>query len=326
MNMVDSLDDSSAILRMVAAGDTDQVRRLLQQSPELVNATAPHPFLGGRPQPLHVAVEMDQREIFDLLLDAGADVNGSNAEYDHWSPLMLTIQRGSETMQTELLRRGARVGLVEALLLADDSRLDELLNDRDTLPSPVPNDGSWLQFARTTHAIDRLLALGASATEADKWGTTPVAALSKLRKRGQPLVRHLASQGIAVTAEDYARLGDQPAIEDSLRTGQSSAGHAPVLLAAVESRQLELARWLLEQGADANARATDRSRGTALHMAAWNGDLAMVELLVQAGADLAARDEEHHATALEWAETAVDITRNPTCQEVIAYLTGLTVS
>ena len=66
---------------------------MLAATPALVNAMGPHPFWGGRPQPLHVAIEGERRELFDLLLERGADVNGDNAGYDHWSPLMLAINR-----------------------------------------------------------------------------------------------------------------------------------------------------------------------------------------------------------------------------------------
>ena len=61
----------------------------------MVNAVGPHPFWGGRPQPLHVAIETKRRDMFDLLLGAGADVNGTNDEYDHWSPLMLARDAGA---------------------------------------------------------------------------------------------------------------------------------------------------------------------------------------------------------------------------------------
>ena len=46
----------------------------------------------------------------------------------------------------------------------------------------------------------------------------------------------------------------------------------------------------------------------------------MVTLLVEAGADVAARDEEHDATPEGWAQTALEITRNPACAEVEGYL------
>lgn len=78
--------------------------------------------------------------------------------------------------------------------------------------------------------------------------------------------------------------------------------------------------WLLQQGANVNARASNASHCTALHSAAWNGDLEMVTLLVAAGADLTARDAEHHGTAREWAEAAIQITHNQRCRVVAEYL------
>ena len=93
-----------------------------------------------------------------------------------------------------------------------------------------------------------------------------------------------------------------------------------VLMAAVEARHHDLVRWLLSMGANANARDAARSRQSALHNAAWNGDLDMAQLLVEHGADLLARDAEHDATPRGWAETAVTVTNNPACMEVAAWL------
>ncbi len=138
-------------LKLVGTGQIDEVRRVLAAAPQMVNAVGPHPFWGGRPQPLHVAIETKRRDMFDLLLDAGADVNGTNGEYDHWSPLMLASDQDREDMRDELLRRGARVGLMEALMLADDERVEELLRPgASALPAYAPNGGSVLNFARTT--------------------------------------------------------------------------------------------------------------------------------------------------------------------------------
>jgi ankyrin repeat protein len=92
------------------------------------------------------------------------------------------------------------------------------------------------------------------------------------------------------------------------------------MMAAVEFGHHELARWLLGQGADANARADDRSGQTALHSAAWNGDLEMIRLLVDAGADLRARDAQYDNTPQGWAETAATVTNNPKCGEAAMWL------
>ncbi len=44
----------------------------LEAAPALVNANGPHPHWGGRPQPLHMAIEGKNREAFDLLLAEGS--------------------------------------------------------------------------------------------------------------------------------------------------------------------------------------------------------------------------------------------------------------
>jgi len=138
-------------------------------------------------------------------------------------------------------------------------------------------------------------------------------AISKL---GDPhLLRDLIAKGAVAAPEDYARLGDQARLIDAEPTDA-------VLLAAVEHRHRDLAAWLFQKGANANARAADRSYQTALHCAAWNGDLPMVELLLGAGAAPNSLDGEHRTTPREWAEVAGRLTRNPAGQSVVDFLTG----
>ena len=47
---------------------------------------------------------------------------------------------------------------------------------------------------------------------------------------------------------------------------------------------------------------TGVNNGTALHRAAWAGDLAMVKRLVARGADMSNRDNPFHSTPLSWAQ------------------------
>ena len=312
-------------LRLVATGPIDAIRALIAAQPVLVNAVGPHPFWGGRPQPIHVAIESGRAEVFDLLLEAGADVSGSNEAYDRWSPLMLAVQRGREAMREALLARGARVGLVEALMLGDDAAVERILADGPpALEGPgIPNSGSILMFARTPFAVERLLALGAPAGLRDRWGASAVDALSRLRARGAPLVAQLAAHGIPVPIAVLARLADRAALEAALARDPDGVRADDVLLAAIDGGNHAIVEWLLAQGARANARASDRSRHTALHEAAWQGDLRMAQILVAAGADVTARDEEHDATPRGWAETSLEITHNPACSPVAEYLAGL---
>ena len=311
-------------LTLVGTGQIDEVRRVLAAAPQMINVVGPHPFWGGRPQPLHVAIETKRRDMFDLLLEAGADVNGTNGEYEHWSPLMLAKDQDREDMRDELLRRGARVELMEALMLADDERVEELLRPgASALPAYAPNGGSVLSFARTTAAIDRLLELGVATDVKDRWGSTPIESMSRLGPRGQPLVRHLIARGVPAAPEEYARLGDRQTLAAMIEQKPAIVRSDAVVMGAVDFGHLELVEWLLTRGANVNARATAQSRHTALHSAAWNGDLPMVRLLVGAGADLSARDEEHDGTPLGWAEVSIEVTNNPKCREVVEYLSRL---
>ncbi len=313
-----------AFLRLVGTGQIDLVRKILGATPEIVNAVGPHPFWGGRAQPLHVAIETKRRDLFDLLLDAGADPNGTNDRYDHWSPLMLTIDRDRTDMRDELLHRGARVGLIEALLLADDARVESLLRPgASALPTIAPNAGSVLSFARTQFAIDRLLELGVPSDTKNRWGSTPIESMSRLGPRGRSLVDHMIARGVTAAPEEHARLGDRRTLETLIESDPGIAKSDAVMMGAVDFGHHALVEWLLERGANANARATARSRHTALHSAAWNGDLPMARLLVAAGADVHTRDEEHDATPLGWAQTAIHVENNSACRAVVEYLAGL---
>ena len=311
-------------LRLVGEGHIEEVRRVLAAAPQMVNEIGPHPFWGGRPQPLHVAIETKRHDMFATLLEAGADVNGTNDQYDHWSPLMLAATDGRREMRDELLRRGAHVGLLEALLFADDRAVEELLRPgASALPSYAPNKGSLLNFARTPFAIDRLIELGVPTDMKDRWGSTPIDSMSRLGARGQPLVRQMIARGIAAAPQEYARLGDRQTLEALVAADPRVARSDLVMMGAVDFRHQALVEWLLESGANVNARSDAGSRHTALHSAAWNGDLPMVELLVAAGADTRTRDEEHHGTPLDWAETAIRITNNPACANVVRHLAPL---
>ena len=187
---VDAADEVSAPwLKLVASGDVGLVSAALDRVPHLVHVTGPHPYWGGRPQALHVAIERKDREMFEMLLARGADPSGRTDEYDGWSPLMLAANREQPEMMRALVKYGAHVGLYEALMMGDDRQLRRLLAaGAPALAGSVPNNGSPLMFARTPFAIRRLVELGAPLDRADRWGATPIQALSALGKSGAALV------------------------------------------------------------------------------------------------------------------------------------------
>lgn len=98
------------------AGDRDAVRRLLEEAPALVDARAewdPALVLEGllpfanRATALITAVEQDDPGMLELLLDAGADVNGDCGCATGESPLWAATLLNRETHVRCLLERGA---------------------------------------------------------------------------------------------------------------------------------------------------------------------------------------------------------------------------
>lgn len=72
-------------------------------------------------------------------------------------------------------------------------------------------------------------------------------------------------------------------------------GHPPLLL-AVQADDLPMAQFLLEAGADPNQ--SDPKRWTPLHEAASRGNPALVQLLLQSGAKVDAREKQNQGTPL----------------------------
>jgi len=98
-------------------------------------------------------------------------------------------------------------------------------------------------------------------------------------------------------SEAEAMLRDDPS-----RIGPDG-GDTIALHVAVSKRNLVTIRWLLAHGIDVNAkRPMWDINHTALHMTMESGAIEIARLLLDAGADPNIRDDRHHATALGWAE------------------------
>jgi ankyrin repeat protein len=280
-------------MKAITSRDTSALEQLLSAEPGLVNKAGPHPRWGGQPQMLHVAIESDNRAAFELLLNSGASVDGDNRHYDGWSPLMLSIHWKRDGMRDELIRRGANIELIAALMLGDDLRVAGLVANAAALRGPFPNNASPLHFARTVKSARLLLAHGVRIDAPDKYGVTAPQRWADARPRRAGLIR-LADA-----------LGQKTQVD---------------IFTAVQQGRLVQVRKLLSAGADVNARFSAGSRQTLLHAAAWNGDLPVVRLLVAKGADLYALDQEHETTPAHWARVALDAFHRQSCEPVAEYL------
>ncbi len=105
---------------------------------------------------------------------------------------------------------------------------------------------------------------------------------------------HLAGACLAAdrAAVDAAQASDPGALAE-LRER-----HPDLVRTAAGLGREQAIRLLVALGFDVDARRSD----TALHQAAWRGDLATVRLLLELGADPTITDETHQGTARDWAE------------------------
>ena len=197
-------------------------------------------------------------------------------------------------MTHELARRVGHISLIDALFMGDDATALRILQVGEImLQRTMPNDATLLHFTVTPDPADRLIELGVPLSTKDKFGHTALDQPAAMGARD--VVDVLVDHGAEASPATRATLGDIEAPEAAL------AGATPdddLLIAAVIARQVPATCWLLDHRATANAREKGRSRGTALHTTAWNGDVERVELLPSRGADPAALDREHETTSL----------------------------
>ena len=105
--------------------------------------------------------------------------------------------------------------------------------------------------------------------------------------------------------EAAAMRADRAAVEALLAeepdlAGKARAREPALVVRAAEHGRIDAVRLLAAHGFDVNA---TQARGrTALHEAAFRGDLATVDLLLELGADPAMRDRDYNSPPLGWAE------------------------
>ncbi|WP_061249847.1 ankyrin repeat domain-containing protein [Leptospira alstonii] len=106
---------------------------------------------------------------------------------------------------------------------------------------------------------------------------------------------------------DYVYKGDLQGLENSLRVGQGInqrdpffRNYTPLMVAAREGEYL-IAEYLIQNGADVNARTRDGH--TALMMAVFNRYPEIVKLLIRSGADLHATTTQGHTA---WSEATLE--------------------
>jgi ankyrin repeat protein len=184
----------------------------------------------------------------------------------------------------------------------------------------------WAAEKNNRELAEALLAAGADINAETSWGMTALqwAANMGSREVADILLRHGAHAQLNMWAA--AGLGMLDIVESSWESpgrlkpgaGQTRTRRMPdgtwgkmpppedyaslvsdALYVAARNGHIEVAKVLLEKGADINGRGFFGAPG--LHWAAINGHKKMVEFLIDSGADLGLRDEHFNSTALGWA-------------------------
>jgi ankyrin repeat protein len=268
----------------VDAGDLDALGALLAAEPALVHARTnldpPHHYFSGAMLLHHVAGNPDRGRLSDekpampantpaiarLLLDAGADVHARTTGPNGGTTmgLLITSKSASDAGQSGPL-------------------IDVLLEYGAHLSVTGPNDLDGPLANHAPRAAERMIELGARV---DVIAAAALGRMETLRAQFGP----------------DGRLLDVPTGRTRVRDARDAIGLA--LLFAYVNRRLEGRReavdFLLEK--DGNWNMIGVNNGTALHRAAWDGDLDMVERLVARGADAANRQNPFTATPFSWAD------------------------
>jgi ankyrin repeat protein len=233
---------------------------------------------------LHWAVEQDDVEMTDVLIRAGARVALRTRE--GVTPLQLAAINGSAAMIDRLLKAGA---------------------DPNGALTPA-GDTAMMMAARTgtTGAIRVLAEAGANVNAKESWGGTT--ALHWAVSEGHAdAAKALIAAGADVNARsNYVAPANGRGFEgrtplpnaSEAKTVEFASGWLTPLMIAAREGDADLARVLVDAGADVNATAGDGK--TALAMAIFNGNYDLGSYLVDQKADVNKADAQRF-TPLFWA-------------------------
>jgi ankyrin repeat protein len=263
-------------------GWLDELRQIVDADPQVV-----HEKGGDGQRPLHFAKDI---EIADYLLDRGADVNARCV--DHQSTAAQYALKDQPDVTRRLLQRGALPDIFMPARLGDLDLARQLIDEDPTCVAartnvkgydrvPVMGIYNWvLGFDRSPHEV------------ALQYGHRDVFEL--LIQHSSPRVRLFDAALRGDESAARAALADDP----NLLANLNEKDHSMLATAAFHNR-MDAFNLMLKLGFNPMARGIDG--GTALHAAAWNGNVQMIQALLQRGVDIHLTDTAHGSTPLGWA-------------------------
>lgn len=260
--------DQAAVAEAVKNGDRAAVKALLQKRAD-VNAPEPDGSTA-----LHWAAYKDDLETVELLLAAGARATATNRF--GVVPLALASTNGNAAIIQALIKAGADPKLASAegetplMLAARSGRAAAvkvlLANGADVNGKEQWRGQTSLMWAAAeghTAVVEALLAAGADINVRSNGGMT--AYLFAVRESKAGAVRALLAAGAKV--DETIIGGPRPRITNIGTRPAAPTGRGPsALMLAVTNRHFDLAKMLLDAGADPNFAPQG---WTALHEMSW---------------------------------------------------------
>lgn len=304
---IPSSEPFMAAFHSLQRGDSGSLARLLGRHPELSRARGSN---GNTLLNLAVSLapKMETRECrltIDALLASGADVNEANDR--GWTPLHQAAYANQPEIAARLILAGASLEL-EAHGAGGTPLIVALFWGHREAAETVARHSTAPGNLRTAAGLGSVTMLDACF---DKDGALTAAACAA---RGF----HRPHSGFP----DWQPSNDRQEILDEALVWAAKSNRVEVLPGLIQAggrldadpyrgtpliwaaacNRLEAARCLLDHGAKVNTKATfgglTHGQGvTALHMASQNGHLAMVQFLVERGADQTLKDDLYQSDA-----------------------------
>ena len=266
---------------------------------------------GDNTYAIHWAAAAGHVEVVRRLADAGGDVVGAGDDHELEVIGWATGWDGREDAQRAvaelLVGRGARHHVFSAIALNLADEVQRLVAaDPAVLTQPMSrheNRQLPLHFAvrrNRPRLVALLLELGADPAATDAHGV-PAAAYAADPAVGREVLETLRAHG-RLDVFGALALGDEQTAARLLDADPGLVGAGGALHLLAKRGDAGAVRWLLDRGADPNARwAHWDAEVTPLHLAAAQGHLDVVRMLLAAGADPTVRDTKHGGDAAGWA-------------------------